>query len=659
MKISAKIIFFVIAMIIVSVSVIAGLSVIENTGYNETISYERVTSASRDLTGKIEGMLESSERSAVSIAQNFRLVAALEKNSFDELKAVLDDINSYLKMDTISITDTEGNIVIRQHEPAKFGDNILKQSNVQNALKGEVSTTLEPGALVKLSCRSGAPIYNAGGAVIGTVVTGFTFENTAILDELKALHNTEMTIFAGTESIATTIMQDGQRVAEMTLGDEIAKTVLESGNPYTGNADVFGEPYITKYDPLRDTKGNVVGAIFSGMSKANALAATAASISHMLIAALIIIAICVFILLQFVNRSIKRPMLKLTKVSRMLAEGRLDVDVGASKGKKDEVAMLSEAMHQMVDRLQSYILDITHVLSAMANKDFTARSTVEYTGDFLPIKQALTDITSSLYSAFGNVRAAVVQFNTTSKHIADSSQILAQGAYEQADSIEELTNSIAHISEDINKTSGNVELAVDYANQAASGATGGNEQMKKMLSAMNDIKKASDQIGKIIKSIESIAFQTNILSLNAAVEAARAGSAGKGFSVVAEEVRNLSARSAEAAEQSSLLINNAIAAIDEGYKIADYTAHAMKDMEVRVEQVKMALLEIEQSTSLQSEEINHITSGLDRISGVVNTNSATSEENAASSEEFSSQVALLYEEIAQFNIGQDSLSFDQ
>ena len=234
-----------------------------------------------------------------------------------------------------------------------------------------------------------------------------------------------------------------------------------------------------------------------------------------------------------------------------------------------------------------------------------------------------------------------------------------RGAYEQADSIEELTNSIAHISEDISKTSGNVQLAVDYANQASSGAVGGNEQMKKMLFAMNDIKKASDQIGKIIKSIEGIAFQTNILSLNAAVEAARAGSAGKGFSVVAEEVRNLSARSAEAAEQSSLLINNAIVAVDEGYKIADYTANAMKDVEVRVEQVKKALLEIEQSTSFQSEEIKHITSGLDRISGVVNTNSATSEENAASSEEFSGQVALLYEEIAQFNIGQESLSFDQ
>ena len=319
MKISAKIIFFVIAMIIVSVSVIAGLSVSENAGYNETISYERVASAANDLTAKIAEMQENAERSAVLIAQNFRLVAALEKNSFDETKAVLDDINRYLKMDTISITDNEGNIVIRQHEPAKSGDSILKQSNVQNALKGEVSTTLEPGALVRLSCRSGAPIYNAQGAIIGTVVTGFTFENAVILDELKVLHNTELTIFSGTESIATTIMQDGQRVSGMTLDGEIAKTVLESGNSYTGNADVFGEPYITKYDPLRDTKGNVVGAIFSGMSKANALAATAVSISHMVIAALIIIAICALILLQFVNRSLKRPMLKLTKVSRMLA----------------------------------------------------------------------------------------------------------------------------------------------------------------------------------------------------------------------------------------------------------------------------------------------------------------------------------------------------
>ncbi len=657
MKISAKILLFAIAMIIISVSIIAGLSIIENTGYNEKISEERVASASSDLNKKIAEMLDRSKQNAVAIAQNYRLAAAVEKKDFNATKAVLDDLNSFLKMDTISITDTEGNVLIRQHEPAKFGDSILKQSNVQKALKGETSTTMEPGALVRLSCRTGSPIYNSQGVIIGTVVTGYTFDNPAMLDELKALHHTELTVFAGNESISTTVIKDGQRAAGTTLSDNVAKVVLEEGKAYTGTNTVFGQTYITKYEPLRDTKGDIVGATYAGLSKDDALAATKASIIHIVIAVVVIIVICSLILLQFVNRNIRRPMLKLTAVSNRLAEGRLDVDIDISAKRKDEVAMLSEAMQQMVSRLQSYISDITYVLSAMAGKDFTVRSSADYMGDFLPIKKALVDITSSLHDTFGNVEAAVSQFKITANQIADSAQLLAQGSAEQAGSIAQLTDSIAHVSTDVNKTSKNVEMAVAYADQAASEATGGNQQMQRMLEAMNEIKSTSDQIRRIIKTIDDIAFQTNILSLNAAVEAARAGSAGKGFAVVAEEVRNLSTRSAEAAKQSSLLITNSINAVDGGYKIADFTANAIKEVASRVEQVKETLLEIEKSSSVQSQEISLITAGVESISQVVHTNSATSQENAAASEEFSSQAALLYNEIAQFHLNKGSRSF--
>jgi methyl-accepting chemotaxis protein len=253
MKLSKKIPLFTILMIMISVIIIAGLSVAENYIYNKQVSYERVDSSINDLNKQIQLMLERSRRNAVSISQNYRLMNALENQNFDQMKSALDELNQYLEADTISITDLEGNVMIRQHEPSKLGDNISNQANVQQALEGKILTTLEPGALVKLSCRTGAPVRNEKGDIIGTVVTGYTFENSDFLDELKALHNTELTIFANDIRIATTITQNGERAVGTSLNEKIAKIVLEEGKPYTGKADILGVPYITEYLPLRNT----------------------------------------------------------------------------------------------------------------------------------------------------------------------------------------------------------------------------------------------------------------------------------------------------------------------------------------------------------------------------------------------------------------------
>ena len=119
MKLSKKIPLFTILMIMISVIIIAGLSVTENYIYNKQVNYERVESAVNDLNKQIQLMLERSRRNAVSISQNYRLMNALENQNFDQMKSALDELNQYLEADTISITDLEGNVMIRQHEPSK------------------------------------------------------------------------------------------------------------------------------------------------------------------------------------------------------------------------------------------------------------------------------------------------------------------------------------------------------------------------------------------------------------------------------------------------------------------------------------------------------------------------------------------------------------
>lgn len=163
MKLSIKIPTFAIGMIIAALLVISGLTIIENSAYNERISYDQIIGATKDMESRIEELLERSEQNAVSIAQNYYLIRAMENNDFNQMQASLDALNTYLQTDTISITDANGDVLIRQHSPEKYGDSILNQSNVQHALEGKIATTIEPGALVKLSCRTGAPIRGEDG----------------------------------------------------------------------------------------------------------------------------------------------------------------------------------------------------------------------------------------------------------------------------------------------------------------------------------------------------------------------------------------------------------------------------------------------------------------------------------------------------------------
>jgi methyl-accepting chemotaxis protein len=341
MKLSKKIPLFTILMTIISIIIIACVSIVENYTYNKQVNYDRVDSSIRDINQKIQLFQERSKRNAVSISQNYLLMDALANQNFDQLKTILDDLNQYLEADTISITDLEGNVIFRQHDPSKFGDNISNQTNIQQALEGKILTTLDLDPLEILSCRTGAPVRNEKGDIIGAVVTGYTLANSNFLDELKAIHDTELTIFANDKRIATTIKQNGERVIGTSLSETIAKIVLEEDNMYIGKTDILGLPYVTEYMPLKNMENKIVGVIFAGISEAAANKATSNTILHMAVITILIITICTFILFRFMNKNFMGPMSKLTEVSNMIANGRLDVDIeNDTSNKKDEIGLL-------------------------------------------------------------------------------------------------------------------------------------------------------------------------------------------------------------------------------------------------------------------------------------------------------------------------------
>jgi Methyl-accepting chemotaxis protein len=355
------------------------------------------------------------------------------------------------------------------------------------------------------------------------------------------------------------------------------------------------------------------------------------------------------LLINIVSISIIRPLKKLTGSAQEIANGNLNVLMEIKS--RDETGMVSQAMSKTVERLSQYINyidEVSSVLDQIAQGDLNYELRYDYSGEFAKIKASLENIKFTLSKTFADITASAEQVAVGSNEVANASQSLAQGAAEQASSIEQLSATVVEISERTNHNAVNASTANQFANDAFAEVERGSEKMENLLAAMSDISTSSEEIGKIIKTIEDIAFQTNILALNAAVEAARAGAAGKGFAVVADEVRNLAGKSAEAAKDTTALIENSAQSVQNGTAAAGEAEQSLQAIVEKVSKASELIGKISVETNEQATSIGQVTLGVDQISAVVQTNSATSEESAASSEELNQQAQILKNLVEQF-----------
>lgn len=475
-----------------------------------------------------------------------------------------------------------------------------------------------------------------------------------VLDGLKKRQGCEFTIFKGDTRAYSTVTRNGERVVGTKLADNLVDTVLKQGQSYVGEADILGSTYLCSYVPTKAADGTVDGLIFAGISIAEAEQETARIINYVVAVSIVVIIVCIIFLTGYLKKRVSGPLAKITQAAERLEKGEL----GLADGKQmqidvcsnDEIGLLGEIFEGTIGSLRAYIGEISEVLGAIAKGDLTQETQQNYMGDFLAIKKSLDSILGALNQTMGQFAASASHVSDGAEQVSASAQTLAQGATEQASAVTEISTTIADISAGARATSDAAAEAGQFVNQAGAQLGVSMESVKELSVSMDRIAEDSKQIGTIIATIENIAFQINILSLNAAVEAARAGAAGKGFAVVAEEISSLASKSDEAAKATKELIERSAATIKEGGRVMDKVSEALDRTGELAGNVTVRMEQVVDAVEKQTVAMEQVSTGVEQISAVVENNSATSQECAAASEELSSQSSMLMELISSFRL---------
>ena len=572
----------------------------------------------------------------------------------EEVMKNLERMRDQYGFESLMIADANG--IAISTDPTKNGESIAEYDAFKRAMAGEFlmsSPTMDVNG--ELNVFANTKVNNIHGyqGIVSATIDEQVYSN--IIKDIVV--NKSGNIFIINSEGTMIANMRPELVAEQANFIENAKTdkayesaaaiysEMTAGKSGTGKYTFNGSERICYYSPIEGTDGWSYGVVAPVKEMTSSLIYTVYGLS---ISSLVFLLIGLFVAYR-VASGIANPVRDMSDRIQLLSEGDLTSDISVID-RKDEIGTLNQSLINTVNFLREYITEISAVLGKISNGELNVEIEKEYIGDFVSIKDSMEKIAASLTDTMIEIKNSSDQVAIGSDQVSSGAQALSQGATEQASSIEELSASIIEISDQVRSNAVNANNATSLVESVGKEIDRSNIHMQEMIRAISEISDKSAQIGRIIKTIDDIAFQTNILALNAAVEAARAGAAGKGFAVVADEVRNLAGKSAQAASETTELIESSISAVLNGTRIADETAESLSSVVTGASKITSLMQDISKASNEQANSIGQVTQGIEQISGVVQTNSATAEESAAASEELSAQAQLLNSLVSKFKM---------
>ena len=376
----SKIIIPTVIVLIVLVAILNAYLPVKFLSYSESLINEKILANTQSLKFILNDSRDNSKAAAASMALNMDAIQAIKERDRKKILQIFTPTLDLYRIHYFTICDHKGIVLARTYEPESFGDSVVNQQNVQDALDGRISSYFEEGTLIKISVRTGAPVYDTDGALLGAISAGVRFDTDSVVDDLKKLLNAEVAVFYGATRIATTIIQDRQRAVDMVLHPDIAKTVIENRQEYSGETNILGTQYKTFYMPLLNAHNHAFATFFLGTPIEELLQASNRLILDGIVIGLIGLAASI-VLLSFTISSISGPLTKLANDMDEIADGNLKVTITAQS--EDEVGRLGKSLQRVVNIIFKLLDDINIMIAEQkkGNTDYHL-NTEAFHGDY-------------------------------------------------------------------------------------------------------------------------------------------------------------------------------------------------------------------------------------------------------------------------------------
>lgn len=567
----------------------------------------------------------------------------------EEKRAVLDNAQSGIEFTWLGLYDAKGSLYLGGGDCPKSLQERKIFPLLQETQNMVVDDIYENGDVLELAV--GVPILNPDGGLNYYLVGGYNYD--ILSDVLSSINisahgeafivNTDGQIMGHRD---TGLVRQKTDLAEYIGVDVIEQKVVSGG---TG-VMAYGEGKDTElisYVPINGTTWHLAIIVprddFMGPANASIMMEIYITIGLVVIGGLFT--------LQYAYK-VKNSLKGVTNRIELLANGDLKTPTAISK-MKDETQVLSTSLSNTVESINGYISEFSKILSSISEGNFDVAVEGDFNGDFIIMKESLNQIIASLSQMLVSVQDSSRQVLETAGIVSESAVQVHTGSSEQSNSLMVLTEETKAIEENISEVDGNTRLAGELMEKAKVSMGAGDANMKNLLKAMEDINSNSLEITKINRILENIACQTNMLALNASVEASRAGEFGKGFAVVASEVRMLAEQSTESAKHASEIIGNSLRSIENGVAYAKQAAESFTDISDVSHRMSDITKRLEESVYVQKESLETMAEQISQISGVAQRNLDASYESTTASQKLHKQAEELQHISGRFRLRRD------